>query len=469
MDRLEKDIQKRLDNYEVEPPAELWSSIENRLDEKAYARAGIRRKRMTAVAAAALLFLLSASALLLNQLGVPVEPIAQETTPTTSQPAAPEAPDSQSSSTEATAAVSSTDTQRELPITTSTFTPQKSQALVALKENKEQPGTLDFREQPMIADVAIRSALPSFSAETASLVAENHELAAAQIQLPGNLEAAGKEEISNRMDFALANADQAGNSSFSLATFFAPQQSYRYQNRNTPNPMQALESEIMTFAAGLHVNYKVNNRWEIQSGLGYNRMGQRVNDIATFSHPSMMALYSKDGASINEHPQSMSTSMGGIVFTDQSLYFADISSSRIITLKGSYDESIVNLLNKTGTGLIQHFEYLEMPVNARYKFWQKGFDIYAKAGLSANYLLSANVFLPEQIQSTPIGTVVGINKLNFSGMAGLAISYPVTNRVSLNLEPTASMFLTPMGNVRNLTRETHPYSWSVLMGVSYSL
>ncbi len=473
MERLEKNIQKKFRDFEVEPPGDLWSSIENRLDKKDALIAGNRRRRILAVAAAVLLFLVSASALLLNQFGLQVEHMAQETTAPSLQPSADtDTDESHTSSADTDIPVIEPAIDGKSPVTKKpSFTSKETKPLSTpiLADTGKEPKTPDFIEQPQIADDATRVTLQTLHAETASLVAFKPDNAVIRIQAPAIADAAEENDITGRMDIAIASADQTALSAFSLSTYFAPQQTYRYQNRNTLNPMQSLESEIMTFATGLHVNYKINNRWEIQSGLGYNRIGQQVNDIATFSHPSLMPLYTNDGAKISDHPQSMSTSMGGIVFTDQSFYFADIKSSRIITLKGSYDESIVNLLNKTGTGLIQHFEYLEMPVNVRYKLWQKGFNMYAKAGLSANYLLSGNVFLSEQTNKAPIGKVVGINTLNFSGIAGMVFSYPVASRVSLSLEPTASMFITPMGNVRHLTRETHPYTWSVLMGISYNL
>lgn len=470
MDKLEKDIKKRFDNFEASPPAELWSSIESRLDAKDAVRTGYKRRRITAIAAAVLLFLISTAGLLLNQFGLRIVPVAQQTSTSSSQDQENNdvfrTPPLSTESIEP--ATNNRDNELKADVKSSDLTEQQN-PLLAREEKGYETEDSPINTQIIFSDIAASSTMPALYAETGSLLSLHPGLEEVSIKLSAKNKN-GKENYDVRqIDVHLANNHHDTPSSYSLSTYFAPQQAYRYQNRNASHPMQALESEIMTFAAGLQVNYRINNRWEIQSGLGFNRIGQRIKDIAAFSHPSKMALYSTDGAPITEHPQSMNTSMGGVVFTDQRLYFADISSSRIITLKGSYDESIVNLLNKTGTGLIQHFEYLEMPVNVRYKLWQQGFEISAKAGLSANYLLSGKVFLPEQTQGTPIGKVVGVNTLNLSGMAGLVFSYPVLSKVSMSLEPTASMFLTPMGNVRNLTRETHPYSWSVMMGLSYKL
>lgn len=469
MNQFEKDIQKKFIDFEAEPPQDTWASIESRLDKKdTYI---ILWRRRLAAAAAVLLLLASASLLLLKP--IQQDQLAEETTFSSADN---ESLPSEEITTPAPPVVT--------PPGKSTITlpygedskhisPKSSDAsgkaiLLAQSPSENPESVASSTETLQESDFAKWITMKPMQLEKTSLLAEAKNLPLAKTTYDTHTIAAHQQsDYSSRNRLTLS--DETALSSFTLASYFAPQQAYRYQNSNTPNPMQSLESEIMTFATGINVNYKINNRWELQSGLGFNRLGQRVNDIASFSHPSMMPLYTSNGVLISEHPQSMSTSMGGIVFTDQSLYFADISSTRIITLKGSYDESVVNLLNKTGTGLIQHLEYLELPVSARYKFIDRGLAIYAKAGVSAAYLLTGNVYLQGKAQTTPIGKIVGVSTFNFSGTGGLAFSYPVSNRINLNLEPTASIFLKPIGQIRNLTRETYPYTWSVLMGVSYRL
>jgi len=267
----------------------------------------------------------------------------------------------------------------------------------------------------------------------------------------------------------LINPDSDVSSSlngFSLAAFVMPQESYRIHNSNSSYPFAAMESEVFSFGAGIHIAYTINSRWKMRTGLTYARTGQKVNDIAAFTHPSMMHLYSSDGKTVADHPQSMSTSMGGISFTNQRYYFADVSSARIFTLKGSYDESNVNLLNKTGMGLLQHFDYLEIPFIAQYNLWNKNFSLDVKAGLNANFLLSGNVYLQGSSYFRPVGKSIVNKPFNVSGSTGLVASYPLGDHLNVEAEPTFSMFLSPIGN-SSPYNQTYPYNYSLMIGLSY--
>ena len=454
MNQFESNIRKKLSGFEAEPPQDMWAAIENRLDKKPSLWVLYRRRVMAA--AAIFLIVLSGSLLMLTNIGTEPVQLTREPVPSvqpvpySSWPTEASEPYDQSQELIKKA---------EIPVTG-----RQNTWILAQESKPESTTILESETATSVIKAPILATIPGLLTRINNITDEHSYL---NLTWKPHI---GQPESYQEASLTLASLSQGDVPlPFSFSAYFAPQQTYRYHLGSLPNPVQGLESEILTFSSGILAAYQVNSRWQIETGIGYNRLGQQVNDIASFSHPSMMPLYTSNGTPINEHPQSMSTSMGGIVFTDQSYYFADVSSARIITLKGSYDESIVNLLNKTGMGLIQYFEYLEIPINARYKIFDKGLSIHATTGLALNYLLTGNVYLPGQTQNTPIGKSVGINTLNFSGSGGIAFSYPVADRVKVSLEPRASVFLNSMGPVRNLTRETYPYTFSVFMGLSYDL
>lgn len=443
MNRFEENIRRKMLDFEAEPPQDLWESIEQKLDERKKIVPFILTVRRLAAAAAVLLIIASASLFLPRLFTELDQPMAMDTIiPETPQNVQPNVAGIPLPSEPLPVAVAS---QVQLESTP----PAHSAFIASATSDSDLRGHRSF---PVLltslhASVPTPSSLPPLSVRQQPLYHQG-----------------------GREDNQIQLIAQSGNrpSPYSLAAWFAPQQSYRWQNSSMTAPLESLEGQIMSFSTGIRVGYKINNRWELQTGLSFNRLGQRVNAIASFSHPSLVPLYSNDGLNIGAHPQSMSTSMGGIVFTDQSHYFADISSTRIITMKGSYDAGVVNLLNKSGTGLIQHFEYLEIPFSAKYKFFDHIFSIHAKAGLTAAYLLSGNVYLQGKPQTNPVGKSVGISTFNAAASGGLVLSYPLTPRMNINLEPTASMFIRPIGQIRHLSKETYPYSWSMFMGVSYN-
>lgn len=446
MDRFEKDIREKLSHYEEEPPVHVWDAIEIRLDKKEY-----RGWFWLKIAASLILLVITAASLIwvlpgLKQSDVVVELPAPEPLP--------------GSTTEAPTPAAET-TPGVLPVS--------ADPILAFAADP-------IPDQPVWS--ATRAGLPAASLQSV----ESHQaprpipafdLAALEVSMPAGLAApsAGKDLLLSQEQtpmrlLALETSEEPAGQVWGLTAFLSPQQSYRLQTNATSIPFEALENQIMGFSAGLHVSYRLGKRMELRTGAAYNLIGQQINDIAAFSHPSMTYLYSTKGEKISSHPQSMSTSMGGINFTDQSFYFADIASTRIFTLKGSYDESNVNLLNKSAFGLVQHFGFLEVPVMVHYELLRSIINVSVKSGFSANLLVNNHVYLQGSAYRNPIGESTGIARLSLSGTGGLALSYPVSPRMDLSLEPTFSMFITPIHTQNNM--QTHPYNYALFMGMKYN-
>jgi hypothetical protein len=449
MERFEKNIQEKLRDFQVQPPEEIWGAIENRLIQKQ-----AKKFLWLRIAAAILLLVVSITSLVLYlPFGRFAEPMAEtyvtedELLPSGSEPLASEP---------------GADILAEM---------DKTEALDAATR-EIITAEVRIADDAVLRDYTGTSGLlammpKGYENQLASQPSSDQGYADYSLEIEESTDATY--EISTEflaMDFKAPGYTQRG---FALAAYLAPQQSFRYQRNAAPFPYEALESEIYSFAAGLKFHYNINSRWEVESGIGYNLIGQAVNGIAAFSHPSMIPLYSSKGELISSHPQSMSTSMGGINFKDQSFYFADISSSRIFALKGSYDESNVNLLNKTASGLIQHFGYIEVPIIFRYKIIDRMFSMSVKSGIAANFLYTNNVYLQGSAYTRSIGESTGISPVSWSGTGGLSFGYPISDRINIALDPTFTMFLTPMGQFRNLTRETYPYNYSLFMGIRYKL
>jgi len=443
MERFEKNIQEKLHDFQVQPPEEIWGAIENRLVHKQG-----KKFLWLRIAAAILLLVVSITSLILYlPFGRIAEPMAEIYVPED----------------EILHADSEIISETE-----------KTETLVA---RISETYTTETRRSDfdVMADYQGISGLTELNPkghnyQLAFQLNQEEGYASSSLIVKESLEAHEMDEIrSELLVFDAIKAPGSAKRGFAIAAYLAPQQSFRYQRNTAPFPYEALESEIFSFAAGVKFQYSINSRWEVESGIGYNLIGQAVNGIAAFSHPSMIPLYSSKGELISSHPQSMSTSMGGINFKDQSYYFADIASSRIFALKGSYDESNVNLLNKSASGLIQHFGYIEVPLVFRYKIIDRLFSMSLKSGIAANFLYNNNVYLQGSAYTHSIGESTVVSPLSWSGTGGLSFGYRISDRVNIALEPTFSMFLTPMGQFRSLTRETYPYNYSLFMGIRYKL
>ncbi len=476
MDRFEKEIKNKLDHFESMPPDELWDRIENDLDKGQPDQRFVWYK----VAAAVLVLVVSVfSAWIflpsfftdskrLAQEGERNQPevfVGEEDLPgnnaeeyTSANKQNKEIDQGQQKS---TLHESSVDAHGQGDQDSHVGSAQSS------KQDDYQILAGDSDQKPVRRILRPSESDPSFamlpSMGTSGIKTRTADLL--NLEEPAALAYERREvQIQNLIGDPLS----ASPNGFSLSAFVMPQESYRIHNSNSSFPFSAMESDVFSFGAGIHVGYALNKKWKLRTGLAYTRLGQKVNDIAAFTHPSMMHLYSSDGKTVADHPQSMTTSMGGIRFTNQSYYFADVTSARIFTLKGSYDESNVNLLNKTGMGLLQHFDYLEIPFIAQYNLFNSIFSLDVKAGVNANFLLSGNVYLQGSSYFRPVGKSTGHKTFNLSGSTGLVASYPLGDHINLEIEPTFSMFLSPMGK-SSPYNHTYPYNYSLMIGFSYGL
>jgi len=454
MDRFEKEIRKKLSDFEVHPPLEVWDAIEFRLPTNSHPSVFYRFRMVAAGVAVLLISALSyfGSAPLFEN-DPRITSIEATESRTISNPSSLNIPSETITQTESSAVFPEglTGNKVNLPVEMITY----AGTLQPEKSTLSTPQVLEI--------TGLRASLSEIIKTPELCFGPKDKVTSGQIADYKN-----NYHSPQILASSISTVSGSGNSpNFFLSAFLAPQQSYRIQTGGLAPPLHPLESELITFNGGVLFGMDLHERMDIQTGVVFNMIGQRVHDIAFFNHPSLMPLYSQGGYLVNNHPQSMSTSMGGIVFTDQSFYFADVSSTRMITLKGSYDESDVTTLNRGGTGLFQQLKYLEAPVIFRYKFINRAVDLYAKTGITTSYLLSGDAYLQGAYQTAPIGKIVGVSRINFSSQLGIGVSYPVTEKLEFNIEPTASIFLRPIGHIRSLTKETYPYSWSVMFSFSY--
>ncbi len=249
----------------------------------------------------------------------------------------------------------------------------------------------------------------------------------------------------------------------------APQFAYRF-NSSDPEALdrgktvfEQNESYLLTYNLGLNVSYQLSDKFSIESGLQYIRMGQSIRNIGVYYHPENKSPFN---VSINDrHPQSVLTSMGAINFSDPTLYFDDIRSDRVTIIEGT-SEPEDDLASK-GDRLNQHLGFLEIPLHARYNLYNRRSQIQLTGGVGFNYLVSNNVVLEKDGIKESIGETALIRKWNLSVSAGTAFIIPLSNNINFHIEPVANLFVTSMTSGREYN--VHPFGLSLYTGLKMSL
>jgi hypothetical protein len=220
------------------------------------------------------------------------------------------------------------------------------------------------------------------------------------------------------------------------------------------------EQSKISYSGGVSFAYKISKKLSIQSGLYYSSIGNEVDGINSF------AGFRPYDYTKGDHNFEVLTSSGRIYTENTDVFLLDYSGDRVLTryTNDIFDPTKANL-SYINNSLFQNFSYLEMPVILRYKLIDKSVDFNLIGGLSYNLLVNNTVHTVVDGSKYNIGKTAGLNPFMVSGSMGMGIEYSLSEKFSLNLEPTFRYYLNPFGEIPGL--KTHPYSFGVFSGLSY--
>ena len=220
------------------------------------------------------------------------------------------------------------------------------------------------------------------------------------------------------------------------------------------------EKSVVSYSGGMAFSYKLNKRVSIQSGLIYSSVGKEVTGLGLYS--GFNQYFSAKGGS----EFSVQTSNGVIVATNSNIYLRDNVASRVQTRFSSavFDPAKANL-TYLDNSINQNFNYLEIPLLFRYKAIDRKIDVTVGAGLSYNMLVGNSAYANVDGVKYPIGKTEGLNPVNFSSSVGLGFEYNLSQKISVDLEPTFRYYLTPFSDIAGSTG--HPYGFGIFTGLSY--
>ncbi len=220
------------------------------------------------------------------------------------------------------------------------------------------------------------------------------------------------------------------------------------------------EQTRISYTGGVGFAYKISRKFSVQSGLYYATIGNEVDGINSF------AGFREYDYTKGDHNFEVLTSSGRIYTDNADVFLRDNSGDRVQTMYTNdvFDPAKANLSYINNT-LFQNFSYLEMPVIFRYKLVDKSIDFNLIGGLSYNLLVNNSVHTVIDGSRYNVGKTEGMNPLMVSSSLGMGMEYNLSDKFSLNLEPTFKYYLNPFGEFTGL--KSQPYSFGVFSGLSY--
>ncbi len=230
-------------------------------------------------------------------------------------------------------------------------------------------------------------------------------------------------------------------------------------NDDLSRQISSSEQSQISYSGGVGFAYKISRKFSIQSGLYYSSVGQEVGGISSFG-----GFRPYDYTKGDDNFKVL-TSTGLIYTSNSDVFLLDGSGDRVQTryTRDVFDPAKANL-SYLSSSLYQNFSYLEMPIILRYKFIDKTIDFNLIGGLSYNLLVNNSVHTMVDGNKYKVGTT-DLNPFMVSSSLGMGMEYNLSEKFSLNLEPTFRYYLNPFGSIPGIT--VHPYSFGIFSGLSF--
>jgi Outer membrane protein beta-barrel domain len=235
-------------------------------------------------------------------------------------------------------------------------------------------------------------------------------------------------------------------SRFSISASFSPDiASYRLEDEDTPGQpdnaedIKRTERHEFSSTTGLFVEYDVNKRWTIQSGI-------------TFSNTNI-AVEPRD-------LYAQRVNNGDIK------YRLNISSGYAYLVPTFQPVPVLgDTLNVTA--ITHKLRYLGVPIAVKYSITLGKLKIEALTGVTVNFLTKGK--LETEVQKGPnneidiLNKIEGLKSIYLSGQAGIGAEYKLAGKVSFILMPTARFAFMPIN--KGSVVKTYPYSFGIAAGL----
>ncbi len=266
-----------------------------------------------------------------------------------------------------------------------------------------------------------------------------------------------------------SNKSNQQKKSWSFGGDIAPVYSYRTAQNVNPevvyssiynnNVSTTDERGIFTYSGGVNLGYQFNKRLSIQSGVYYAQLGQESDNVKMY-HENPVFSPNNGGDEGTDDNYSGTTTAGEVKAGEDIIK----SSKETDGSKPKPETSSLPGQAKVDN-IIQNFEYVEVPLIAKYKLIDKKIDLNFIGGVNAGILVGNNIYRKEENKRDKIGETQNINQNIYNTITGMGVEYKLTKNISMTLEPTVKYSIISI-NEEN-TYNYRPYSFGVFSGISY--
>ncbi|PIY11831.1 MAG: hypothetical protein COZ17_05745 [Flavobacteriaceae bacterium CG_4_10_14_3_um_filter_33_47] len=197
----------------------------------------------------------------------------------------------------------------------------------------------------------------------------------------------------------------------------------------------------VTLSYGVSASYSVNNKLKIRTGINQVNLGYNTNNIVIFETVGLNSnsLKNIDPNNTNENIALVS---GNVLSAQSSNAFVETSI----------------------TSINQSLGFIEIPLEIEYAIINKKFGFNVIGGFSSFILNNNELFSEVNGNQRLIGEATNVNKVSYSANFGLGLSYKLTKKLDLNMEP---LFKYQINTFNNTSGNFKPYFIGVYTGIGF--
>ena len=455
IDRL---FQEKLKDFEVFPEANVWKNIEQELTRK-------RRRRIVPLwlrlgsAAAVLLLLISTGFWFFdqeqpNEVSPISEPTVIEQNTNTPQQLNKDEPQT----TDSTPKIRKSDQIEPSPsvVARSNKASKASQNQDPITENKtKESGTAEAVKNEQLLTDATQQRESKAEANTKNLLDSDKKAEQIVDNVSSDDPTPNKDLKITKEDIANAIEDQLNEpiendpslNRWSVGTAVAPVY-FNTLNEGSPiNPSLAGNEKQgnTSLSYGLRVNYQINDRLSLQSGVNNVELGYETQGVTALIASSELRLFDSN----------IDTNIDGVNLIAISNNDVAAQTSELGAQRG-----VVNLRGD----LSQSLSYIEIPLEAKYALINNKVGVHVVGGVSTYVLYQNRIALLDQNGSTTLGEASNVNDVNFTGNLGIDLDYKINKKVFINITP---MFKYQMNTFSRNDGGFRPYYLGVYTGLNF--
>ena len=224
-----------------------------------------------------------------------------------------------------------------------------------------------------------------------------------------------------------------------------------------------------TVSYGVKIAYQASTKWSIRTGVNTANFDITTTLENTLDFSSVQSFIDGDKLNIplNKTPPNVNEEPTTPIF-DPNKGFGELDNQDgqgRDNPDARPDETPTNVFSKGNVR--QEINYIEIPIEVSYKLLDKRFELALIGGLSSFILTKNQSDISFQNgQSRDFGSqLINVNNTVFSNNIGLGLQYNLTNKLSLNVEPSVKI----QWNAFNSQADFLPYIFGLSTGIKIKL